>query len=52
MSVPISFFIHVAACGVIVAASGVVPIGFRVDILPNFAPERRGLSVGVLPDGS
>ncbi|WP_155814696.1 hypothetical protein [Segatella maculosa] len=40
----VSFFNHVAACGV-------VPIGFRVDILPNFAPERRALSVGVLPDG-
>ena len=47
----VSFFNHVAACGVVVAACGVVPIGFRVDILPNFAPERRGLSVGVLPDG-
>lgn len=51
MSVLVSFFSHVAACGVVVVACGVVPIGFRVDILPNFAPERRGLSVGVLPDG-
>ena len=47
----VSFFNHVAACGVVVAAFGVVPVGFRVDILPNFAPERRALSVGVLPDG-
>ena len=52
MSVLVSFFSHVAACGVVVAACGVVPAGFRVDILPNFAPERRALSVGVLPDGS
>ncbi|MFC2530040.1 hypothetical protein [Segatella oris] len=44
MSVLILFFSHVAACGV-------VPAGFRVDILPNFALERRALSVGVLPDG-
>ena len=51
MSVLVSFFSHVAACGVVVAAFGVVPVGFRVDILPNFAPERRALSVGVLPDG-
>ena len=51
MSVLVSFFSHVAACGVVVAAFGVVPAGFRVDILPNFAPGRRGLSVGVLPDG-
>ena len=41
----VSFFNHVATCGV-------VPADFRVDILPNFAPERRALSVGVLPDGS
>ena len=52
MSVLVSFFSHVAVCGVVVAAFGVVPIGFLVDILPNFAPERRALSVGVLPDGS
>ena len=45
MSVLVSFFSHVAACGVVVAAFGVVPAGFRVDILPNFAPGRRGLSV-------
>ena len=58
MSVLVSFFSHVAAFGVVVAAFGVVvaafgvvPIGFRVDIPPNFAPERRALSVGVLPDG-
>lgn len=51
MSVLVSFFNYVAACGVVVAAFGVVPADFRVDILPNFAPERRGLSVGVLPDG-
>ena len=51
MSVLVSFFNHVAAFGVVMAACGVVPADFRVDILPNFAPERRALSVGVLPDG-
>ena len=51
MSVLVSFFNYVAACGVVVAAFGVVPADFRVDILPNFALERRALSVGVLPDG-